>query len=150
MFGKSRGIEIYFSPGPEPEQALIKLMDSAQATIHIALYYFTDRELAQALVRAFERGVQVQVLLDEDQRTAKYSKSRYLADKGIEVRYYEGSGYFHHKFAVFDSAVVATGSYNWTASAQSRNEENLIVIQDREVAQIYLEEWQRLWEVSRP
>jgi membrane-bound metal-dependent hydrolase YbcI (DUF457 family) len=150
MFGKSAPIEIYFSPGPEPEQALIKLMDQAQATIHIALYYFTDRELAQALVRAHERGVRIQVLLDEDQRTAEYSKSRYLQGKGLEVRFYGGSGYFHHKFMVIDSAVVATGSYNWTASAQSRNEENLLVIHDPLVAQVYLKEWQRLWEVSRP
>jgi len=150
MFGKSTAskIEVYFSPGPEPERALTRLMDQAQATIHIALYYFTDRDLAQALVRAFERGVKVQVLLDEEQRTAKYSKSRYLAGKGIEVRYYGGEGIFHHKFMVVDGLVVATGSYNWMASAGERNEENLIVIHDPQTARLYEREWQRLWERS--
>jgi len=146
MFGKS--IEIYFSPGPEPERALIRLMDRAQEAIRIALYYFTDRDLAQALVRAFQRGVKVQVLLDEEQRAAKYSKSRYLAGKGIEVRYYGGEGIFHHKFMVVDGLVVATGSYNWMASAGERNEENLIVIHDPQTARLYEREWQRLWERS--
>jgi membrane-bound metal-dependent hydrolase YbcI (DUF457 family) len=137
---------VYFTPGDGPERALLRLIDSAQGSIHLALYYFTDRDLARALVRAFQRGVEVQVLLDEEQKTAKYSKSRYLAEKGIEVRYYGGAGLFHHKFAVFDSQIVATGSYNWTASAQEQNEENLIVIEDSAIAQIYEEEWQRLWE----
>jgi phosphatidylserine/phosphatidylglycerophosphate/cardiolipin synthase-like enzyme len=136
---------VYFTPGDGPEQALLRLIDSAQGSIHLALYYFTDRDLAQALVRAFERGIEVKVLLDEEQKTAKYSKSRYLAEKGIEVRYYGGAGLFHHKFALFDYEIVATGSYNWTASAGEQNEENLIVIEDPRIARIYEEEWQRLW-----
>jgi phosphatidylserine/phosphatidylglycerophosphate/cardiolipin synthase-like enzyme len=121
-------------------------MDQAERSIRIAHYYFTDRDLAQALVRAKERGVEVKVLLDEEQQTAQYSKSRYLAERGIEVRYYGGAGLFHHKFAYFDSQIVATGSYNWTASAGEQNEENLIVIEDPHIAQIYEEEWLRLWE----
>jgi membrane-bound metal-dependent hydrolase YbcI (DUF457 family) len=136
---------VYFTPGDGAERALLRLIDSAEASIRVALYYFTDRELAQALLRAFARGVEVRVLLDEEQRTAKYSKSRYLAERGVEVRFFEGPGIFHHKFAVFDSRVVATGSYNWTASAQKQNEENLIVIEDDEIARLYEEEWRKLW-----
>jgi len=142
-------IAVYFSPSPQPEQAIIEQLDSAQNSIHIAMYYFTDSDLAWAVVHAFERGVEVKVLLDEEQETATYSKSRFLANRGIPVRLYGGEGIMHNKFAVIDGQVVITGSYNWTASAGEKNEENLLVIDCAGLAQTYEAEFQRLWAGGR-
>jgi len=137
-------VEVYFAPGDGPEKALLRLLRSSRRTIHLALYYFTDDELAQALAEACSR-VECRVLLDEEQRTSRYSQAGFLLARGVPVRFFEDPGIFHHKFLVVDGECVATGSYNWTESAQKRNEENLLVICDRAVAQRYEEEFGRLW-----
>jgi phosphatidylserine/phosphatidylglycerophosphate/cardiolipin synthase-like enzyme len=55
----------------------------------------------------------------------------------------------HHKFAIFDDRLVATGSYNWTQSAERANYENLILLDDPKVVARFTEEFQRLWRLSR-
>lgn len=89
-------------------------------------------------------GVRVRSYLDKDQKEAKYSKSRYLANHGIPVRYSSNPYIMHNKFCVIDNEVVITGSYNWTASAGGRNNESLLIIYDTKVAQEYLAAFNRL------
>jgi len=98
----------------------------------VAMFSFTSRPLARALVRAAQRGVRVRVVQDDGQAKSKYSKYRFLVNKGIPVKLDNRSAYMHHKFAVIDHKMVITGSYNWTASAKKRNDENLVVLRDPE------------------
>ena len=55
-----------------------------------------------------------------------------------------------HKFAVIDvegdDPVVIAGSYNWTEAGAYDNDENTLILHDRELARAYYAEWQRLWE----
>jgi len=55
----------------------------------------------------------------------------------------------HHKFAVFDTGVVATGSYNLTNTAERANYENLVLFDDREVVARFIREFQRLWQDAK-
>jgi len=105
-------IDVYFSLVDNPEGAIIEELNKAKESIDIAMYYFTDRELANAVIDAYNRGVKVRVYLDKDQKEAKYSKSRYLAKYGIAIRYSSNPYIMHHKFCVVDNEVVITGSYN--------------------------------------
>jgi len=138
-------VDVYFSLVNDPEGAIIQELDKAKDTIDIAIYYFTDRDLANEVIGAYDRGVSVRIYLDKDQKEAKYSKSRYLVKHGVPVRYSSNPYIMHHKFCVIDNEVVITGSYNWTASAAKRNNENLLVIQDAKMAQEYSAEFNRLW-----
>jgi phosphatidylserine/phosphatidylglycerophosphate/cardiolipin synthase-like enzyme len=54
----------------------------------------------------------------------------------------------HHKFMVIDGEIVVTGSYNWSAAAEERNDENLVVIRDRGVAEAFEREFERIWSQS--
>jgi phosphatidylserine/phosphatidylglycerophosphate/cardiolipin synthase-like enzyme len=117
----------------------------ARKTIDVAMYAFTDSDLAWALVKAHERGIRVRVFLDSGQGASKYAKGRFFARRGLAARYYHGAGIMHHKFAVIDQRVVITGSYNWTASAEKRNREDLLIIADQRVASAYQREFERLW-----
>jgi phosphatidylserine/phosphatidylglycerophosphate/cardiolipin synthase-like enzyme len=56
----------------------------------------------------------------------------------------------HHKFMVIDGEIVVTGSYNWSAAAEERNDENLVVIRDRGVAGAFEREFERIWSQSPP
>ncbi len=138
-------IDVYFSLVNDPEGAIIQELDKAKETIDIAIYYFTDRDLANEVIGAYDRGVRVRIYLDKGQKEATYSKSRYLVKHGVPVHYSSNPYIMHHKFCVIDNEVVITGSYNWTASADKKNNENLLVIHDAKMAQEYSTEFNRLW-----
>ena len=53
----------------------------------------------------------------------------------------------HQKFAVIDRRIVLTGSYNWTHSADNRNDENLLMFRDAgPLAEEYRKTFLQLWE----
>ena len=54
----------------------------------------------------------------------------------------------HNKIMIVDGVVVLTGSFNWSANAENRNDENLIVIKSVEVASLYEEEFRKVWNES--
>ena len=138
-------VDVYFSLIDDPEGAIIEELNKAEKSIDIAMYYFTDRDLANVVIDAHNRGVAVRIYLDKEQKEAKYSKSGYLAKQGLSIRYSNNPYLMHHKFAVIDEELVITGSYNWTAYAGARNNENLLVIRDPPLVSRYEQEFDRLW-----
>jgi len=137
--------EVYFSLYDNPQKAIIKNINQAEAFINIAMYIFTDREIAIPLVKARERGVKVRLYLDKDQVDYKYSQSRFLVQKGLKVRISTNNYIMHNKFAIIDNHILLTGSYNWTFSANNRNDENLMVIDDPEIIEIFQNQFVNLW-----
>jgi len=140
---------VYFSPNGGCTDAIVKQISQAQKKIDIAMYAFTSRPIAQELVKAKEGGVAIRILLDKAQETQAYSKSRYFINKGIEVRYDTGSGLMHNKIGIIDGKVLITGSFNWTAQAEIRNAENLLIIEDPELIKKYSERFEYLWNKGR-
>jgi len=138
--------EAYFSLYDDPEAVIIENINKAEIFIDIAMYTFTDQEISQAVIEAKERGVKVRIYLDRSQVEAPYSSSRLLVEQGLEVRISSNPYIMHHKFAVIDRQIVITGSYNWTASASLRNDENLLVIDDEEVILRFQRQFEKLWE----
>jgi len=137
--------EVYFSLYDNPQKEIIKNINQAEAFINIAMYIFTDREIALPLVKAQERGVKVRLYLDKDQVDYKYSQSRFLVQKGIKIRISSNKYIMHNKFAVIDNRILLTGSYNWTFSANHRNDENLMVIDVPEIIEIFQNQFVNLW-----
>src|SRR5665648_444959 len=153
--------EVYFSLSDNPQKVIIKNINQAQASINIAMYIFTDREIALPLVKAHERGVKVRLYLDQDQVDYQYSQSRFLVQRGIKTRISYNNYIMHNKFAVIDNRILLSGSYNWTFSANNRNDENLMVIDDPEIIEIFqnkiininsvsLEELTGILQISQP
>lgn len=138
-------IAVYFSRSDDPEAALIRSLNSAQSSLHIAMYYFTDPDLANAVVAAHKRGVATYVYLDRSQVKARYSQSKYLAQQGVPVRISSNPYIMHNKFAIIDDALVLTGSYNWTKSADERNDENLLCLHREDIAQHYKNRFRYFW-----
>ena len=137
--------EVYFSLYDNPQKEIIKNINQAEAFINIAMYIFTDREIALPLAKARERGVKVRLYLDKDQVDYQYSQSRFLVQKGIKTRISSNKYIMHHKFAIIDNRLLLTGSYNWTFSANHRNDENLMVIDDPEIIARYQNQFEKLW-----
>lgn len=96
---------------------------------------------AEALLKANKRGIDVTVVLDKSQKTEKYSSADFLHSVGIPVWIDAKHAIAHNKIMVIDGATVITGSFNFTKSAQERNAENVVVIDDKKIAGRYLENW---------
>ena len=137
--------EVYFSLSDNPQKEIIKNINRAQAFINIAMYVFTDKEIALPLIDAQKQGVKVRVYLDRSQIESSYSVSRFLVQKGTKVRISTNNYIMHHKFAIIDNRLLLTGSYNWTFSANNRNDENLMAIDDPEVIARYQDQFEKLW-----
>ena len=145
-FNSLAEVEVYFSLYDDPESIIIEKIDNAKDFINIAMYTFTDREIAQSILKAKDRGVDVKIYLDRSQVNAKYTKSRYFINNGIkDIRISSNNYIMHNKFAVIDNKIVITGSYNWTASAGERNDENLLVIDNKNIIEKYQNQFNNLW-----
>lgn len=102
------------------------------------------------MVEAKKRDVDVQVLLDKSQPTAKGSQLPLLLQNDVPVAIDSVSGIAHNKVMIFDGQKVLTGSFNFSHAADSRNAENVLIIQDQELAQIYKTNWDKRSLLSHP
>lgn len=134
---------VYFSPRGNATSAIRQALDNAKSTVLVQAYSFTSAPIAAALVKAYGRGVKVQVLLDKSQNTKKYSSADFLANSGIPTKIDAVHAIAHNKIMIIDNEVVITGSFNFTKAAEENNAENLLVIDDRELAARYTDNWQR-------
>lgn len=154
----ARDIEVYFTPSDVPIEKIVNLIDHSKKSIDVAMYSFTSRPLAQSLINAKKRGVKVRLLLDGEWNSPKnkYSKFAYLIKHGIDIRfakphrYYDRYGIMHNKFAIFDDKIVETGSLNWTAQAPKANDENVLIIDRPDIANIYKKQFEELWNQALP
>jgi phosphatidylserine/phosphatidylglycerophosphate/cardiolipin synthase-like enzyme len=69
---------------------------------------------------------------------------------GLDVRLDGNGGQMHHKVIIIDRSIVITGSYNFSASAETRNDENLVIIHSPVIAGYYLDEFQRVYDQAQP
>ena len=150
-------VQTCFSPQGKCAGHIVREIENAKRELLVAVYAFTSDELAGALTKAKKRGLLVQVIIDRDFDSRNYnSKGKFLEAQRIPVRRLPGSqaanstrepGLMHQKFAVVDRQIVLTGSYNWTQSADSINDENLLFFRDAgPLAEEYRRIFHRLWE----
>ena len=99
------------------------------------------QSIAAALIAAHKRGVTVRLVLDSEGKGNKYSQGDECAAAGIDVAWDAKHLIMHSKVMVVDAQVVVTGSFNFTASAETGNAENLLVINDPKVAAAYAANW---------
>jgi phosphatidylserine/phosphatidylglycerophosphate/cardiolipin synthase-like enzyme len=150
-------VQTCFSPQGKCSAHILREIEAAKQELLVAVYAFTSDDLAGALVQARKRGVAVQVVIDREfDRTNDNSKGKLFDAQKIAVRRVSGApskpgekepGLMHQKFAIIDRRIVLTGSYNWTHSADNRNDENLLMFRDASpLAEEYRKTFLRLWE----
>lgn len=145
-----QSIEAAFSPSPDAVMLIERTINHARQSVEVAAYSFTSEKVAIALVNAHRRGVKVRVLLDKGQRRRHYHAIEEMQDAGIPIRFNSHYGIMHDKFLVIDNKTIETGSFNFTASAEKRNAENVLVIEDYPpLAKEYLKNWNRLWDEGK-
>lgn len=141
---KESGYEVFFCPEDSCSKQVINHIDRAQEHVYVAMYSFTLDSIADALIRARSRGVDVKVVVEGSQlgRGSEYER---LKKAGIDVRLDRNPALMHNKFAVIDGVVIITGSMNWSWNADTKNDENLLVVYSDDLAEKYREEFLELW-----
>ena len=143
-------VQVYFSPSGGCTDAIIKEIDNAKSEILVQAYSFTSTPLAKALLDAHKRGLKVEVILDKSQKTQNYSSATFLANNRIPTFIDSVHAIAHNKIMIIDGKTVITGSFNFTKAAESKNAENLLIINSPEIAKLYIDNWKNHKDHSEP
>ena len=140
-------IETFFSPRGGTSARIVQEIQQAQSTIDVAIYSFTRDEIADALIAAKGRGVQIRILADSSEANGTGSDIAELEATGIPLKRTRGSGggILHDKFAIFDGRLLLTGSYNWSTDAEERNDENAVFIRNTSVIAAFQSTFNSMW-----
>lgn len=153
-------IEVGFSPKQGAEELVLKVINSSTKSLRVAAYSFTSAPVVSALLAAHKRGVEVAVIIDYRNNFVEgcgdrgACKGRHavgtLINAGIPVRVIDKYAIFHHKFLLSDSKHMELGSFNYSASAATRNAENAIAIWNNpDVVATYAAKWNTYWSEAR-
>lgn len=133
--------------GQHPDKLLIEKINSTRNTLDIAVYSFTLDEIKDAVISAHKRGVKVRIISDKGE-SANKAQIKVLdslaVDNGIPIKIKTSNGLMHEKLCIVDGKSVAFGSFNWTKSASTVNDEVLVTVDNQEMAQ----SWEQVFEAS--
>ncbi|MFN0291760.1 phospholipase D-like domain-containing protein [Pedobacter helvus] len=131
--------------GTEIKQRIISEINNAKQCVYVAMAYFTDRDIAMAIVDAKNRNVSVDIILSSNAQNETVKLM--LKGAGIKVHAFETGdvrGIMHHKFCLIDHKISINGSYNYSLNASTNNIENIQVSENSEVYNQFLSEFERL------
>jgi len=124
---------------------MIDLIRNAEKSVKIASFSFTHEELGDELLKADIKGLDVSVLVERRQRNVQNSQYSRLRDFGINIKVDGNKNNMHHKFAIIDDKIVVFGSPNFSLSGFNRNDENMLIIYNENLALMFVREFDRLF-----
>ena len=144
MVGSSL-VEVYFSPDDRVAEPLLKIINNAQESITFMAYSFTANDLGSVIVDRVKAGISVEGVMDDGQIISNIgTEYDSFIQAGIKVYRAANEGLMHHKVIIIDRTIVITGSYNFSKNAENTNDENIVIIHNQDIAEKYLEEYERI------
>jgi phosphatidylserine/phosphatidylglycerophosphate/cardiolipin synthase-like enzyme len=137
-------IENYFSPQDRAGTQVARWMSAAQQRIHFMAFAFTLDALGDTAVQRARAGVEVSGLFESGEVRNSFSEFQRLKEAGLDVLLDGNPWNLHHKVMIIDDRVTIFGSFNFSASADRENDENLLIVEDASLAQAFEEEYQRM------
>ena len=141
-------IENYFCPEDNCAEQIEEEINKSQSDIYFLTFSFTHVGIANLIVKKIQEGVKVKGVFEKSQNS-EYSKKDLLAFQGANVKFDNNSYNMHHKVFIIDGKTVITGSFNPSKNADEKNDENIIIIEDEEIAQKYLDEFNYIWNYKK-
>jgi phosphatidylserine/phosphatidylglycerophosphate/cardiolipin synthase-like enzyme len=142
-------IEVYFAPEDEAAAGIMDTLAEAESTIHFLAFVFTSEPIAEVLIDRVADGVTVRGVLEARSTHNQYSQHSRLTAAGAEVLLDANPYVMHHKVFIIDEETVILGSYNFSASAEEENDENLLIIHDSQLATAFLAEFQHIYQEAK-
>ena len=137
--------KVFFSPGTDIIESISDLLGQATKSLDLCVFTITDDRLATDLLDCLERGIKIRIITDDEKMYDNGSAIQDLKNAGIPVKIDHSRYHMHHKFGIIDSRIIFTGSFNWTYTASSHNQENMLVTTNFEIVKQYVDQYELLW-----
>ena len=139
-------IRIIFSPQSKAvDNYIIPLINDARDYIYIPMFFITQKNILSALINAKTRGVDIKVINDATNSHNKYSIHKILRENKIKVKTENYAGKMHMKSMIIDDKISLIGSMNFTSSGNTRNDENTVIIYNKEITEYMKSTFLYIW-----
>ena len=135
----------YFSPGTDCLNEIRSFISGASESLDICVFTITDDRIVERILHAFERGVKIRLITDDDKSEDLGADVLRLQKAGVDTVFDVTDAHMHHKFAIADGKRLLSGSYNWTRSAATKNDENIVVSNDGRLVHDFCETFDTMW-----
>jgi len=135
----------YFCPEDDCKNKIINEINKANNSIYFCLFSFTQKDTKNALINAANKGIKIYGIFDKTQAGQKYSVFNELKNQNnslINIQKDDKPGFLHHKFFVIDNTTIITGSINPTSNGYFYNDENILIIENKKIAKMFLKEYE--------
>jgi phosphatidylserine/phosphatidylglycerophosphate/cardiolipin synthase-like enzyme len=141
-------IQIYFAPEDKVLDRIITLVSSAQTNIRFLAFSFTDYPLAKAMIDRAAAGVNTAGIYEKVGSDAEGAEMRTFYCAKVPVRQDGNPKFLHDKIIIVDKHIVISGSFNFSSNATESNDENVIIIDNADIANLYMQEFDKLWSIA--
>jgi phosphatidylserine/phosphatidylglycerophosphate/cardiolipin synthase-like enzyme len=141
-------VQVYFSPEDDVLNRIIPIVEGAQSNIRFLAFSFTDYPLAQTMIDRHSAGVDVAGVYEKTGSETEGAELRTFWCARVPVRQDGNPRFLHDKVIVVDNRIVITGSFNFSNNATDNNDENVIIIDNPEIAALYMEEFGHVWSIA--
>jgi len=142
-------INVYFAPEDNVEKIIYGRIKKAEKSIKFMQFSFTSDQIGELIIEKFKEGIAVEGVFEKKGSGTEYSEYTKMKIEDIPVRLDRNTGVMHHKVIIIDDYRVITGSFNISKNANNKNDENIIIIDSRELASKYIEEFNRIYGEAR-
>ena len=148
-------VNSYFSPSDVVTSKIIDVINTADSDIDVATMLVTRSDISAALIDKYNSGLSLTNMVLDTQNPSGNQKTILQTALGTDkVRTDTSSGVMHHKFMVVDNfnsasdPLVLVGSHNWSSAAETKNDENTLIVHDLTVANQYYQAFAYLFQLS--
>ena len=149
MVNGTRIVVVFTSEDPALENAIVPIVNSAKQSIRFLTFSFTDYPLADTISQRFKAGVDVAGVFETTGSETDAAELKTLMCRNVPVKQDGNPGFLHHKVIVVDERIVITGSMNFSTNAEESNDENVIIIDNADIARLYMQEFDRVWNLAK-
>ncbi|MBT3315751.1 MAG: phosphatidylserine/phosphatidylglycerophosphate/cardiolipin synthase family protein [Anaerolineae bacterium] len=142
-------IQAYFAAEDDViDTYIIPVLEGAQSSIHFMAFSFTHDGMEDAITERYENGVEVMGIFEKTGSSTVYSELGDMFCSGMQVRRDGNGSFLHHKVVVVDERIVITGSLNFSDNATESNDENILIVDNAEIAALYIQEVNKVWSIA--
>ena len=141
-------VDVFFSPNSTIlEDGILPIINSAKQYIYVPIFYLTNQKIYDALYESKTKGVDVRIILDAHSATTQHSKVEEIRKLGIPIKVENLGGKMHMKSLISDDTYIILGSCNFTNTGINKNDENLIIIKNTELAKGFKTKFLEYWKI---
>jgi len=144
MYLNNKKYENYFCPEDKCKKHVMDIIEKAEYSVYFMVFSFTDFDIADLLISK-NKEIDVKGIVEAKRVNMQYNQYKKLINGSVIVHKDTNPHTMHHKVFIIDSKTVITGSYNPTKAGNEKNDENILIIHDRTIANKFLKEFNKLY-----